>query len=122
MSTPNSPQIQSELDALKKDMNEYLTTELHFILQPEYRSKNKARQLLDTLLKLVGPVEHVLEKPQYVHDTLLDDGLKVQKDVMEQLKKDFTAADDQQALGESVTHLNKVVELIKHLRQEVPRS
>jgi hypothetical protein len=122
MSSENSPQVQTELDSLKKDLNEYLTTELHFILQPDYRKKNKARQLLDTLLKLVGPIEHVLEKPELVHDTLLDDGLQQQKSLMAQLAKDYPQPDNHAAFEDAQTHLKTIYALIKQLRQDVPKS
>jgi len=120
-SSPNN-QIQAELASLKKDMNDYLSTELHFILQPDYRNKNKARQLLDTLLKLVGPVEHVLEQPEFVHDTLLDDGMREQKSVIDQLLKDYPQPDNHAAFEEANAHLKSVFTVIKQLREDVPKT
>jgi hypothetical protein len=119
MSSSISNEIKTELSVLKKDMNECLTTELHYILQPEYRNKNKARKMLDTILKLVGPVEHVLEDPDSVHDTAIDDALKLQMVVLQQLEKDYPEPDNHAALQQAEQHLKAVYSMIKKIRTEI---
>lgn len=116
----SNPQVRSELNTLRKDMNDYLSTELHYILQESYRHKNKARKLIETLIKLVGPVEMIFHDPEFVHDTLLDDGLAEQKLLIAQLEKDFPADDDHKAFLEAESHLKAVYAVIKQLRHDVP--
>lgn len=119
MSSSISDEVKTELTVLQKDMNDYIGTELHFILQPEYRNKNKARKMLDTILKLVGPVEHVLEEPDSIHDTSIDDALKLQLVVLQQLVKDYPQPENQTALQEAEAHLKAVYAMIKKLRSEI---
>lgn len=114
-------QIKNELGLLRKELNACLSTQLHYILQPEYRLKNKARQLVDAINTLVIPVSKLLKDPQLVHDPVLDDALKSQMAVIEQLKKDYPDPENQTALDEAGTHLKAVYQVIKKLREEVPK-
>lgn len=117
----DASQIKNELALLHKEMNACLSTELHYILQPEYRTKNKARQLIDTINTLVVPISQVLIDPSHVHETELDDAMKQQVAVIDQLKKDYPQADNQTALEEAATHLKATYQMIKKLREEVPK-
>jgi hypothetical protein len=117
--SPTPAELQQ---ALYKEVEAYCGTELHYILQPQYRTHTKALELYAALIALAIPVEHVKNDPQAINDTALDDALNRQKAVLDTLVKDYPDPKDQQALKEASAHLHAAVETIRTLRHDLPST
>jgi anion-transporting ArsA/GET3 family ATPase len=110
----------SSLSDLKNAFNQYAATPLHYILQPQYRSLNKAQRCYDGLTALAQQIHEIERNPQHAHDASIAPAFKEQREILDLLMRDYPQPENITALQEANEHLKHAFDCVKKIRQEVP--